>query len=186
MTQDNNLNTPWTLHFDRDGTEDYGIICDAKGNDLVASHLPGSKVARIADRPFGTGCFWLPEENGDPIPQLVQQMQVMTAAPKLLYYLKLAVAADTPEHRTWVQEARDTIAEATGQEFDRQQAKEAQHLHMAAPQLYDALLAAVNLLDEYKTIADAAALLFSCKGAGRSAGIEEVRDQAVLACVHAG
>ena len=82
-TDTNPLNAPWSLHFDRDGTEDFGIICDADMNDLVASHLPQSPVARLADRPFGTGCFWLPEE-GDKMPRLVRQMRLMAAAPKLL------------------------------------------------------------------------------------------------------
>jgi hypothetical protein len=116
--KDNELRTPWSLQFDRDGTEDYGIICDAEGNDLAASHLPGSKVARIADRPFGTGCFWLPESEGDETPLLVRQMQVMAAAPQLLALLKIAVATSDPARHRWVKEARDAIAAATGQPFD--------------------------------------------------------------------
>ena len=30
MTNSTSLCTPWSLHFDRDGTEDYGMICDAE------------------------------------------------------------------------------------------------------------------------------------------------------------
>ena len=33
------LCTPWSLHFDRDGTEDFGIICDAEGNDALREIL---------------------------------------------------------------------------------------------------------------------------------------------------
>lgn len=84
MTNNNPLGFPWSLHFDRDGTEDFGIICDAEGNDLVASHIPGGKIPpRWKDRGFGEGCFWLPEK-GDPVPHLVRVMRLMTAAPKLL------------------------------------------------------------------------------------------------------
>lgn len=45
-TESINLCTPWSLHFDRDGTEDYAIIFDAEGHDLVQSTT-----------------FWLPEED---------------------------------------------------------------------------------------------------------------------------
>lgn len=85
--QPTELNTPWSLHFDRDGTEDYGVICDAEGNDLVASHLAGTS---FGDRTFETGTFWLPEKN-DPTPLRVRQMQLMTAAPKLLAALESMV-----------------------------------------------------------------------------------------------
>lgn len=60
------LNTPWSLHFDNDGTEDIAIIRDSKGEDLATS------------RPF-----WLPEE-GDPVPPTLAAIQVMKAGPKLL------------------------------------------------------------------------------------------------------
>src|SRR6201992_19335 len=80
-TNQNEFNTPWTLQFDRDGTEDFGIICDAEGNDLVASHLPGT---RIEERTLETGTFWLPEYKDDTPPTRVRQMRVMAAAPKLL------------------------------------------------------------------------------------------------------
>ena len=81
MTDD--LCTPWTLHFDRDGTEDFGIICDAEGDDIVASHLP---CTRIAERTFRTGTFRLPEKR-DPTPAVLRQLRLMTAAPRLLAHL---------------------------------------------------------------------------------------------------
>jgi len=117
----NELNTPWSLHFDRDGTEDFGIICDAEMNDLVASHLPSTKLARLANRPFGTGCFWLPEEEGEEMPMLVRQMQVMTAAPKLLAALLAAsdwIDTQAGEPRTEIQATvQQAIADATGRPF---------------------------------------------------------------------
>jgi hypothetical protein len=84
MTQ-NLLNTPWRLFFDRDGTEDFGIICDAAGNDIAASHLPST---RIGERTFETGTCWLPESDEEEPPVLVRQLQVMTASPQLLAALK--------------------------------------------------------------------------------------------------
>lgn len=57
---------PWSLHFDRDGTEDIAVILEADGEELAYS------------RPF-----WLPEEN-DPVPPTLVAMQLMIAAPKLL------------------------------------------------------------------------------------------------------
>lgn len=82
------LGFPWSLQFDRDGTEDFGIICDAAGNDLVASHIPFRMPPKWAGRGFGEGCFWLPEQEGDPVPLLIRQMQLMTIAPKLLESLE--------------------------------------------------------------------------------------------------
>ncbi len=61
--------TPWSLHFDRDGNEDIGIIRDFSGDDLVCS------------RPF-----WLPEGD-DPVPPTLAALRVMVAAPKLLQAL---------------------------------------------------------------------------------------------------
>ena len=66
MRQETNFKAPWSLHFDRDGTENIAIICDAKGDDL----------ARSRD-------FWLPEGD-DPVPPTLAAMQVMVAAPRLL------------------------------------------------------------------------------------------------------
>ncbi len=153
MTDNTDLNTPWTLHFDRYGTEDYGIICDAEGNDLVASHLPQTNMPRWRNREFGDGCFWLPEEEGDPVPLLVKQMQVMTVAPKLLALLKIAVATADPSLHKWVKEAREAIAEATGQQYDRKEAEATRHLHRAAPRLYAALETCEAMLRDYLELA---------------------------------
>lgn len=64
MTTD--ITTPWTLHFDRDGTEDVATIRDADGDVLVTSRQ-----------------FWLPEGD-DPVPPTLAAVRLMTAAPKLL------------------------------------------------------------------------------------------------------
>jgi hypothetical protein len=66
MTQDPNLNAPWSLHFHKDGTEDIGTIQDANGDTLVES------------RPF-----WLPEGD-DPTPPTLYALRLMAVAPKLL------------------------------------------------------------------------------------------------------
>jgi hypothetical protein len=107
MTNSNELDTPWSLHFDRDGTEDYGIICDAEMNDLVTSHVCGKDD-------LGKGTFWLPEEEGDPIPQLVKQMQVMTAAPKLLAACRLVVERwEKGDLAEAVRQCAEAVTEAT-------------------------------------------------------------------------
>jgi hypothetical protein len=79
MTQETNLNAPWSLHFDRDGTENTGYITDAEGNVIASSHLPG----------------WLPETQDDylAMPTLFYQLKLMAAAPKLLNACKQALAA---------------------------------------------------------------------------------------------
>jgi hypothetical protein len=56
---------PWSLEFDRDGTEDVGVIVDADGEELARS------------RPF-----WLPE-GADPTPLTLTAVRLMSAAPKL-------------------------------------------------------------------------------------------------------
>jgi hypothetical protein len=103
----NKLNTPWTLAWDRDGTEDFGTIYDADGHEIVSSQH--SKTC------------WLPEE-GEPIPQLVRQLWLMETAPKLLAMLKIAVATADPAKHRWVKEAWEVIAAATGQPFDAKKA----------------------------------------------------------------
>jgi hypothetical protein len=75
MTQEKNFNAPWSLHFDRDGTEDVAIICDADGKDLVRSRH-----------------FWLPERD-DPVPPTLAAKQLMTVAPKLLMAAKATLTA---------------------------------------------------------------------------------------------
>ncbi len=106
-TQPTNLCTPWSLHFDRDGTDDIAIICDEDGCDLARSDT-----------------FWMPEQ-GDPIPATLAAMRLMACAPKLLealdYLLAETVDLDlkygiTPSEGE--ENARATalsaIAEATG------------------------------------------------------------------------
>ena len=109
MTADE-LCTPWSLTFDRDGTEDFGIITDAKGNVLVASHFP--------DHDF-LNTFWLPETDDDTLamPTIVQQMRFMTVAPRLLVACKMALAAlektleaDDPQARTQMEWDSELLA----------------------------------------------------------------------------
>lgn len=71
---------PWNLDFDQDGTEDFGIIRDANGQMIAASHLPSTRIAR---QTYETGTFWLPEK-GDAKPLLLRQLRLMIAAPTLL------------------------------------------------------------------------------------------------------
>lgn len=110
------LCTPWTLDFDRDGTEDFGTIYDADDRAIVSSQHCKT--------------CWLPESPDDylELPDLVYQLRLMTAAPKLLAVCKTALAAmeaaleaDDPQARTqieWEAEPLDTlrkaIAEAEG------------------------------------------------------------------------
>lgn len=122
MTTD--LCTPWTLDFDRDGTEDFGIIRDADGLEIAASHLP---CTRIAERTFQTGTFWRPERR-DPTPLTIRQLRLMTAAPMLLEaarrtvrQFELILEMDDPQALTqmeWEAEPlsslRTAIAEAEG------------------------------------------------------------------------
>lgn len=96
-----NLNAPWTLDLDHDGTEDIAIIRDATGETLATS------------RPF-----WLPEA-GDPASPTLEAMRVMAATPKLLE------ACETALHELRIRcgykgdeaayvELAAAIAEATG------------------------------------------------------------------------
>ena len=98
------IDAPWGLRFDRDGTEDVIVICDAEGYDLARS------------RPL-----WLPEGD-DPDPPTLAAMVVMLAAPNLL--TALIGLADQVERAYPVglrschlsealQRAREAIAEAT-------------------------------------------------------------------------
>ncbi len=66
MTQQTDLNAPWSIHLYRDGTEDIAVIRDSNGEDLVYSPP-----------------FWLPEGD-DPSPPTLAAMQLMAVAPKLL------------------------------------------------------------------------------------------------------
>lgn len=69
-TRQNKLLAPWSMHFDRDGTEDIAIICDANDEDLAVSRH-----------------FWLPE-SGDETPGTLTAMRAMAAAPEMLAALK--------------------------------------------------------------------------------------------------
>jgi hypothetical protein len=70
-TEKPNPGTPWTLHLDCDGTEDFLIVCDAEGNDLARSEF-----------------FWQPEDEDDPVPTKLAAGWLMFKAPKLLDALK--------------------------------------------------------------------------------------------------
>jgi hypothetical protein len=95
----NNLDTPWSLRFDRDGTEDIAVICDASGHDLVTSRH-----------------FWRPEGD-DLAPPALSAVRLMVAAPKLLEALIAAsdwIDAHLGEPRTEIQaKVQQAIAEAT-------------------------------------------------------------------------
>lgn len=78
--QVNEINAPWTLHFDRDGTEDVAIICDAEGSELVTSRH-----------------FWLPEGD-DQTPPTLAALRLMASAPKLLEALQWLLAMDVRGH----------------------------------------------------------------------------------------
>jgi hypothetical protein len=99
-TQPTQLDTRWSLRFERDGTEDIAVILDADGDELAIS------------RPF-----WLPEGN-DPIPPTLAAMQLMVSAPALLKALIAAsewIDAQIGKARTEIQATlHEAIAEATG------------------------------------------------------------------------
>jgi hypothetical protein len=67
------FSAPWSLHFDRDGTEDVAIICDVDGDDIASSRH-----------------FWLPEGN-DEIPLTLASIRAMAAAPELLEAVTLLI-----------------------------------------------------------------------------------------------
>lgn len=69
------LNSPWTLEFERDGTEDLAVI---RGSD-------GSIIATSSE-------FWLPEDH-DPTPATLAAMQLMVRAPELLIAAETALRA---------------------------------------------------------------------------------------------
>ena len=99
MTQENELNAPWSLHFDRDGTEDVAIIRDAGGEELVRSRH-----------------FWLPEGD-DPVPPTLAAMQLMAIAPKLLAAasatltaLELILEVDDPQACTQIEWEAEPMA----------------------------------------------------------------------------
>lgn len=96
------LQTPWSLRFYRDGTEDIAVILEADGEELAYS------------RPF-----WLPGRD-DPIPPTLAAMRLMAAAPKLLTALIESArlladhAGQEGEEADAYREALAAIEEATG------------------------------------------------------------------------
>ena len=101
-TQPNDLHAPWSLHFDRNGTEDVAIIRDDEGADLVHSRHFG-----LADR-------------DDPLPATLAALRVMVAAPRLLGSLTTCAnlladydESDGPEGEAY-RDAVVAIDEATG------------------------------------------------------------------------
>jgi hypothetical protein len=105
-TTRDDLNAPWTIDFDRDGTEDIAVICDSNDEVLATSRH-----------------FWLPEGD-DPIPPTLAGMWLMKSAPTLLEAVEAFLEADdlAEECGEWKWEnlahafqlARSAIAEATG------------------------------------------------------------------------
>ncbi len=75
MTQQADLNAPWSIHLYRNGTEDVAIIRNSDGEDLVHS------------RPFR-----LPEGD-EPIPPTLAALQLMAVAPKLLIAARATLTA---------------------------------------------------------------------------------------------
>jgi hypothetical protein len=71
MTHHTTTSTPWSLHLDRDGTEDFLIICDPDGNDIVRSDF-----------------FWQPQDDDEPLPKTLAAVWLMFKAPRLLEALK--------------------------------------------------------------------------------------------------
>jgi hypothetical protein len=59
------LNSPWSLRFERDGTEAIAVISDANDEELLRSRD-----------------FWLPERD-DPVPPTLAAMQLIVSAPAL-------------------------------------------------------------------------------------------------------
>ena len=75
MTEQDDIKGPWSLHFDRDGTEDIAIIYDADGEELARSRH-----------------FWMPEGDA-PTPPTLAAMHLMAVAPKLLLAAKATLTA---------------------------------------------------------------------------------------------
>ena len=105
MQQQDKLRGPWTLVFDTDGTEDFGLIRDADGQEVVSSQ-------------HSQTC-WLPESPDDclDLPTLVYQLKAMAAAPRLLSACRLALEtfearmeADDPRARTQIEWAAEPMA----------------------------------------------------------------------------
>jgi hypothetical protein len=68
------FDAPWSLRFERDGTEDIAVICDGDADELVRSRH-----------------FWLPNAD-DPEPPTLAAMRLIHAAPALLTACQMVVA----------------------------------------------------------------------------------------------
>src|SRR5579862_4641292 len=68
------LNTPWSLHFHTEGTEDVAVICDSNDYDLATSRY-----------------FWMPRDD-ENIPPTLAGMWAMASAPELLQSLRETLA----------------------------------------------------------------------------------------------
>jgi hypothetical protein len=66
MTEPTPYCTPWSLHFESDGTEEYAVVRDAEGRVLAESST-----------------FWIPQQ-GDPTPAALAAIRLMAAAPRLM------------------------------------------------------------------------------------------------------
>jgi hypothetical protein len=96
MKTHNDLITPWTLRFERDGTDDIAVINDANGDELLRS------------RPF-----WLPEGD-DTVPPTLAAIRLVFAAPRLLAACRMVI--DRWEQGDLAEAARecgDAICQAT-------------------------------------------------------------------------
>lgn len=71
MTLHDTLTQPWSLCFERDGTEDLAVIYDGDGDELLTSRH-----------------FWLPSADDEPIPPTLALVRLAAAAPTLLNALK--------------------------------------------------------------------------------------------------
>ena len=80
------LDAPWTLRFERNGTEDFAIISESDGADLLYSRD-----------------FWLPEPR-DAVPGTLTAMRVIVAAPQLLAACQMVI--DRWEHGDLAEAAR--------------------------------------------------------------------------------
>lgn len=74
MTEATPYCTPWSLHFESDGTEDYAVVRNADGYVLAESST-----------------FWLPQQD-DPTPAALAAIRLMAVSPRLLEALHYLLA----------------------------------------------------------------------------------------------
>jgi hypothetical protein len=72
-TTPDDLNAPWSLRFERDGTEDVAVISDANGEELLRSRD-----------------LWL-QEGDDPVPRTLAAMRLIVAAPALFAGCRMVI-----------------------------------------------------------------------------------------------